>query len=67
MHITKYIASSVPGRAEALSVVRSQQEQQKLEKLLIRKDQDAKRIQELLYHTNRGECVYSMYILLHSA
>lgn len=54
VQVTKYIHSSVPGRAEMTALVRNQQEQQKLEKQLLRSEQERKGLRENLLRAKTG-------------
>ena len=54
VQVTKYVHSSVPGRAEMTALVRNQQEQQRLEKQLLRSEQERKGLRENLLRTKTG-------------
>ena len=78
VQVTKYLHSSVPGRAEMTALVRNQQEQQRLEKQLLRSEQERKGLRENLLRTKTGTqgmvdgvcayvcaCLCMKYIILH--
>ena len=54
VQVTKYVHSSVPGRAEMTALVKNQQELQKLEKHLLRSEQERKGLRERLQRTKTG-------------
>ena len=57
VQVTKYIHSSVPGRAEMTALVRNQQEQHRVEKKLVKSEQERKGLKESLLRTKAGPYV----------
>lgn len=68
VQVTKYVHSSVPGRAEMTALVRNKQELQKLEKHILRSEQEKKGLREGLQRTKTGKCgmvcVCCIYIIM---
>ena len=56
--VSKLIASNVPGRAEHVSLLKMQHEQEKMEKLLLRSEQERKSLKDALRCSKSGELLY---------